>query len=209
MSFAKWETLEDMIVFWKDYFKEFWKPSAIYVDKHATYKVNNWNKDMWDKEKLTRFSRAMSRLWVLIIYANSPEWKWRVEKSFKTHQDRLIKKMRLRNIKSGQEANKYIKEVYIPEHNKKYSSKAVSTKDLHIPLSDKEKGRFYWYFAKESTRKIRRDGTVHYNNKIYLIKKWERLYNGYSVTVLENIHWNVEIYSWKVNLTIVKVYSSH
>ena len=73
MSFAKWESIEDMIIFWKDYFKEFWKPSAVYVDKHATYKVNNWNKNMWDEEKLTRFSRAISKFWVLVIYTNSPE----------------------------------------------------------------------------------------------------------------------------------------
>ena len=39
--------------------KEYWKPQSIYVDRHATYKVNNGNKDMFDEEKLTRFSKAM------------------------------------------------------------------------------------------------------------------------------------------------------
>ena len=86
--------------------------------------------------------------------------------------------MRLKNIKTEKDANQYIKETYIPEHNKKYSIKAVSTKDLHVPLFDKKEHRFLWYFAKESAR------NVHYNNKVYLIKKWEKLYNGYSVTVM-------------------------
>ena len=129
--------------------------------------------NMFDEEKLTRFSQAMGKLWVLVIYANTPEAKWRVERSFRTHQDRLVKKLRLAWIKSVPKANSYLKDTYIPEHNKKYSIKAVSNKDLHVPLSNQEKTNFYWYFAKESTRKIRRDGTVHYNNKVYQIKKPE------------------------------------
>ena len=206
-KFSKWKSLEDIIDFWKEYFELFWKPSAIYLDKHATYKVNNNNNDMFDEEKLTIFSRAMSKLWVLVIYANTPEAKWRVERSFRTHQDRLIKKLRLAWIKSVSKANTYLKDIYIPEHNKKYSIEAVSNKDLHVPLSDQEKTNFYWYFAKESIRKIRRDGTVHYNNKVYQIKKWEQLYDWYKVTILESIQWEVEIYSWKVKLSIVKVFN--
>ena len=206
-KFSKWESLEDIIDFWKEYFELFWKPSAIYLDKHATYKVNNNNLDMFDEEKLTRFSQAMRKLWVLVIYANTPEAKWRVERSFRTHQDRLVKKLRLAWIKSVPKANSYLKDVYIPEHNKKYSIKAVSDKDLHVPLSNQEKTNFYWYFAKESTRKIRRDGTVHYNNKVYQIKKWEQLYDWYKVTVLESPKWEIEIYSWKVKLPIVKVFN--
>ena len=129
--------------------------------------------DMFDEEKLTRFSQAMGKLWVLVIYANTPEAKWRVERSFRTHQDRLVKKLRLAWIKSVTKANSYLKDTYISEHNKKYSIKAVSNKDLHVPLSNQEKTNFYWYFAKESIRKIRRDGTIHYNNKVYQIKKPE------------------------------------
>ena len=39
---------------------------------------------MFDEEKLTIFSRAMVKLWVLVIYANTPKAKWRVERSFRT-----------------------------------------------------------------------------------------------------------------------------
>ena len=35
--------------------KKFGKPNAIYLDQHATYKVNNpW--DQWDKEYRTQYS---------------------------------------------------------------------------------------------------------------------------------------------------------
>jgi len=62
--------------------------------------------------------------------------------------------MRLKNIKTQKGANQYIKETYILEYNKKYSIKAVSTKDLHVSFSDKEKQRSLWYFTKGNARKI-------------------------------------------------------
>ena len=208
LKMTKWETLEDMIEFWKEYFMEYGKPESIYVDRHATYKVNNWNKDMFDEEKLTRFAKAMWKLWVLVIYARTPEWKWRVERWFRTLQDRMVKKMRLANIKDEVEANEYMEKIYKVEHNKKYSKKAVLWEDMHQPLTSIEKERFEWYFAKETIRKIRKDGIVKYNKKAYQIKKWERLYNWYTVRVLEIIDWKVEIYSWNIKLSIEKIYSS-
>jgi hypothetical protein len=50
-----------MIKFWREYFLDNGKPECIYVDCHATYKVNH-EKDMFDKEMITRFQRAMRKL---------------------------------------------------------------------------------------------------------------------------------------------------
>jgi len=50
--------------------------------------------------------------------------------------------MRLKNIKTEKDANQYIKKLISLNIIKKYSIKAVSHKDLHIPLSGKEKHRF-------------------------------------------------------------------
>jgi hypothetical protein len=49
-----------------------------------------------------------------IIFANSPQAKGRVERSNETLQDRLIKEMRLRNIKTIKEANEYLENEFIP-----------------------------------------------------------------------------------------------
>ena len=58
--------------------------------------------------------------------------------SFRTHQDRLVKKLRLAWINSVPNANPHLKDVYIPEHNKKYSIKAVSSQELHVPLPNQK-----------------------------------------------------------------------
>jgi len=60
------------------------------------------------------------RLWVnfeFLLSINISEAKWRVERSFRTHQDRLVKKLRLAWIKSVPKASSYLKDTYIPEHN--------------------------------------------------------------------------------------------
>ena len=55
-----------------------------------------------------------------MIYAHSPEAKGRVERLFNTLQDRLVAELRLYGIGTLTEANKYLKDVYIPAHNEKH-----------------------------------------------------------------------------------------
>jgi hypothetical protein len=52
-----------------------------------------------------------------IIAANSPQAKGRVERNHGTHQDRLVKKMRLKKIKTYAEANRFLEKEYLPEQN--------------------------------------------------------------------------------------------
>lgn len=198
------ETLKDMIIFWKKYFQKHGKPEAIYIDRHATYKVNH-EQDQFDKEMVTRFQRAMRKLNVEVIYSNCPEWKWRVERSFKTHQDRMIKKMRLAWIKTVDKANQYIETKYIFEHNKKFAVSPQEKWDRHNVFAKKEQKKYKRFFAKETERKVRKDGTVRYNKKEYQIKKWEKLFNGRSVVVYETESGLVEIFSGKHKLTIIKI----
>lgn len=198
-----WETLKDMIIFWRKYFQKHGKPEAIYIDRHATYKVNH-EQDQFDKEMITRFQRAMRKLNVEVIYSYCPEWKWRIERSFKTHQDRMIKKMRLVWIKTVEEANKYIETQYIPEHNKKFAIPPKEAWDKHTIFTKKEQEKYERFFAKETLRKVRKDGTVRYDRKEYQIKKGEKLYNGRSVTVYETEIGSVEIFSGKHKLVLIK-----
>ena len=204
ITITKWETLLDMEKYWKEYFEAYGKPQSIYLDCHATYKVNH-EQDMFSDEMLTRFSRAMQKMEIQIIYSKTPEWKWRVERSFRTLQDRLIKKMRLKWIKTVKEAEKYINEIYIPKHNKKYWKKARKQDDSHMNFTENNKENYHWYFAKESERSIKRDWTIQYQNTIYQIGKWQSLYKWDRITVKETSLWKIEISSWNANLDYHKV----
>ena len=206
MQFTQSERMEDIFEFWKKYFENHGKPEAIYLDCHASYKVNH-PQDQFTKEMKTRFQRAMEKLWVIVIYSKEPEGKWRVERWFGTHQDRLIKEMRLAHITDYADANKFLEEYYIPKHNQKFSIPAKEEWDCHKKTSQQEINDLERFFSYEIQRVIRRDGTVSYKNITYQVQKWQLLRQGKIVTVKESMYWNIKLYSSDLELQFVRLYS--
>lgn len=114
----------------RGYLKAHGRPRAFYVDHDSIY-VNN---TPGDEQPMTQFARAMSELDVDIIAADSPQAKGRVERGFHTHQDRLVKELRLRGISTAEAANRYLQGDYIPKHNTRYAVSPRSTINAHRPL---------------------------------------------------------------------------
>lgn len=80
---------------------------------------------------MTQFERAMKELGVVVIHVNSPQAKGRIERAFRTFQDRLYSRsLRLTEIKSKDEANKFL-ERYLPKHNRRFSIPAVQEANGH------------------------------------------------------------------------------
>lgn len=202
MEFADWEWLWDIYRFFKWYFEKHGKPEILYVDRHASYKVNHPN-DQFDEEMKTRFQRAMGKLGIVVYYSKIPEGKGRVERWFRTLQDRLIKAMREKGIKEYEEANSFLKE-YTEIYNKKFGVEAKEEWDNHIPLQEKERLELERMFATITERKLKRDWTIQYKNEIYQIVKNQRIYD-YRLDVHESINNNIRIYSWTEKLIFKKI----
>jgi hypothetical protein len=66
----------------------------------------------------------------------TPQAKGRVERSFLTDQDRLIKLLRLAKVKTMQAANDFLEKEYWPEWNAKFTRPASGKEDLHRPLAE-------------------------------------------------------------------------
>ena len=95
----------------KRYIKHYGIPQSVYLDKHTTYK--SWaeatiEEKLNNQKPKSHFEKSMAELMVEVIHANSPQAKGRVERFFKTLQDRLAKEMRLVGIKSVYEANEFL-----------------------------------------------------------------------------------------------------
>ena len=102
---------------------------------------------------------------VEVIHANSPQAKGRIERLFKTFQDRLIKEMRLKNISTKEEANKFLEE-YLPEHNKKFSKLPLNMANLHREIP---KGiNLDNILSIKTKRVLKNDWTISYDNQLYL-----------------------------------------
>jgi len=154
----------------KHYIKKNGIPQSIYLDKHQTYKSNKKltiEEELEGTEALSQFGRALKELGIKVIYADSPQAKGRVERLFNTFQDRLIKEMRLRGIKTIEEGNKFL-EWYLPVYGKRFGVKPAKEGDLHRPkLKDAELDRI---LCIKTERVLRNDFTIAYNKKLYQIE---------------------------------------
>lgn len=146
-------------------------PGQVYLDKHSTYKNNskkkryaNWKFE--DKESLTQFERACGQLGMEVIHANSPQAKGRIERVFKTLQDRLVKEMRLRGIKTLEEANQFLEE-YLPKFNVKFSVEARLAGDVHRPIEKSVK--IDEILSVQVEHVLRNDRTVLHDRKLYQV----------------------------------------
>ena len=153
----------------KRYIKHNGIPHSIYLDKHSTYKSTKKptiEDQLNNREFLSQFERAAKELGIRIIHANSAPAKGRIERSFKTDQDRLVKEMRLRNIGTIKEANKFLKS-YWPKHNKRFAVKPLKEGNLHRPVP---KGMdLDAILCKKTEHPLRNDFTIAHDKKLYQI----------------------------------------
>lgn len=135
-------------------------PHSVYVDRHSTYKA-------FSERSLSEFEKVMESLGVIVIHARSPQAKGRVERMFETLQDRLVKEMELKGIKTMEEANEYLPE-YLLKHNERFSVIPKKEKNFHIPVSpDMNLDRL---FCTKAEKRIMKDNTVYYEKTYYQIK---------------------------------------
>lgn len=165
-SFSTNEGVVAVFTFWKKYVQEIGKPIAIYLDKFSTYKISH-KAAVDNSELLTQFQRAMQQLGIQLITAHSPEAKGRVEKLFGTLQDRLVKEMRLANINSPEEGNRFLKDVFIPKFNTKFAVVPTKEGNVHRPLLKTEKGNLAHIFSIQETRRVNLDFTIQFKNNWY------------------------------------------
>lgn len=110
------------------YLERFGRPVAIYADRAGHFKTTRpttIEEDLARREAETQIGRALRELGIEYIAAHSPQAKGRVERSFGTDQDRLIKGMRLAGANSIQEGNAYLEAKYLPLWERRFANSAA------------------------------------------------------------------------------------
>jgi hypothetical protein len=152
----------------KAYLERSGRPVAFYVDKDSIYRVNRQatiEEQLQDTAPLTQFTRAMHELGIAVIPANSPAAKGRVERSFGTHQDRLVKELRLAGISTIPEANRFLRTRYFPTHNRRFAVEPANPTNAHRPLLPTHD--LDAILSLQTTRTIERDFTVRLKNRFF------------------------------------------
>jgi len=141
-------------------------PAALYADwKNVYQRAPTTNELARGETPLTQFGRMCAKLDITLIGAASPQAKGRVERGHGTHQDRLIKKLRLNGIRDVTSANAYLEAEYVAAHNARFAVAAVSPVDHHRPR-DRRRWADADVFCREETRVIGNDYVVQYQGRV-------------------------------------------
>jgi transposase len=150
-------------------------PQALYVDWKNVYKrAPTQREQLRGEEPVTQFGRMCEELGIAIIAAGSPQAKGRVERNHGTHQDRLIKKMRRKKIGTHEQANVYLQQEYLPEHNGRFRCAAAEAENYHRQAPSAAELREV--FRLQSQRIISNDWVVRYGNRLLQVQAQSRKY---------------------------------
>jgi hypothetical protein len=153
----------------KRYIRRYGIPQSIYLDNHTTYKSNKKQSvedELNNVIALSQFERAAGELSINVIHADSPQAKGRIERLFKTFQDRLVKEMRLADICTIDEANAFLGR-YLPVYARRFAVQARKADDRHRPVpagTDLDR-----ILCVKTERALRNDFTVAHNRKLYQV----------------------------------------
>ncbi len=134
-------TAENMRLLWS-YVERYGRPLSFYTDKASLFqtapKIPRDLKELPREEREplppTQIGRALAELGIVWIGAHSPQAKGRVERSFQTAQDRLVKGLRVAEAKTLEQANAYLEAEFIPWWNQTLAVVPASPDDAHRPL---------------------------------------------------------------------------
>ena len=144
-------------------------PHALYVDWKNLYKRGATERERRrGEEPITQFGGMCAKLGIELIAASSPQAKGRVERIHGTHQDRLVKKLRRKQITTHAQANAYLETEYLPEHNLRFARSAAQAEDYHRRAP--RAAQLDKIFRLESVRTISDDWVVRYDNRFFQLE---------------------------------------
>src|SRR6202142_4034523 len=176
-----WAQLGEQETIWavadalRAWIEQYGVPLALYVDWKNLYKrPANARERLRGEEPITQFGRMCAKLGIAVIAASSPEAKGRIERMHGTHQDRLVKKLRRKQIISHQATNVYLWREYLPEHNRRFARTAARPEDYHRRAP--RAAELDRIFRLESERTIGNDWVVRYANHYFQLEPVSRHY---------------------------------
>lgn len=135
-------------------------PESLYIDKAG------WGGGQ-KRCNFSHFEEACKALNIRLIYANSPEAKGRVERSNRTHQDRLPPLLRHNGISNKADATRYFNGCYAREWRSKYNVTPTSSETRYGPAPSASE--LNEIMSIKEHREARRDGAISYCNVIYKV----------------------------------------
>src|ERR1700687_6040807 len=139
-----------------------------------------------DYQRRTQVGRALHELGVQMIPAYSPQARGRSERSFGTWQGRLPQELRLAGCGTLEPANKFLRERYVAEFNRRFQVAAAQRGNAFVPCRNRD---LELVFLVQSERAVNRDNTVSFQNHSLQLERvgWRATLAGCQVTVHQHL----------------------
>lgn len=175
--FVAHDSTEENLRLLKTYLDRHGRPVAVYTDKASLFqtapKIARDQKELPREERAplppTQIGRALRELGIVWIGAHSPQAKGRVERSFQTAQDRLVKGLRVARVKTLDQANRYLEQEFVPWWNQHLKRLPKNPTDAHRPLGAEHE--LAAALSLVETRQVSQDYTIRFEAAIYQIAR--------------------------------------
>jgi len=173
-------------------------PLALYHDRHSIFEVapdkeSSLEDQLAGRKSLTQIGRLLSELGINSIAANSPQAKGRVERLWRTFQDRLTSELRLAGATTRETANQVLKS-FLPEYNQRFR---VSARETGSAYRKPEAGfKPDEYFCYKYPRTVGPDNVVRFvNHRLQILANPERAsYARCKIQVHAGLNGNLAVY---------------
>src|SRR3984957_699754 len=159
---------------------------SLYSDRGAHFWYTPKSGGKVDYERPTQVGRAMKELGVHMIPAYSPQARGRSERNFSTWQGRLPQELRLHQLRTLEAANRFLREEYIAEFNRRFQSAPAQRGEAFVPCRSRDLERI---FSLQFERSVNRDSTVSFQNLSLQIERvrWRATLAGCQVVVHQHL----------------------
>ena len=142
-------------------------PYKFFTDNRTVFNYMSLNPDKRtsDKDVLTQYGYACKQLGIELETSSVSQAKGLIERTNGTFQGRLVQELRLNNITTIEEANKYLTEIFVPEFNKEFALdyKKFPTVFEESPTEEK----INYTLAVLTPRKIDNGNSIKFKKKYY------------------------------------------
>jgi transposase len=169
--FVEHDSTEENLRQLRRYIEQHGRPVAVYTDKASLFQIAPRAIHHRDapQPQLSQIGRALKELNIEWIAAHSPQAKGRIERTFQTAQDRLVKGLRRVGAKDLETANAYLEQVFTPLWNQRFGCEPQLAGDAHRRVAAGT--NLDSVLSIRESRTVNSDYTVRWEGVIYQVQR--------------------------------------
>ncbi len=169
-------------------------PESFYMDEAGIYGKK-------DREWESQISRAFEQTGIQLILAGSPQAKGKIERLWRTFQDRLIAELEFNGVSDIEHANDFLKNEFLPSYNLQFSVKAQEEEKSY---RKNVFGDLDIIFCKKMRRKIMAGNVFSWNNVTWVLEE-KKCFYGREININQHLDgsYSFDVMGRKVHCKVV------